>query len=113
MDKNQIEAAADLGANPFQVFIKTIIPMTVPGIVSACTMTFMPTMSSYVIAHHMSRGTKSIIGTLIEIYINSGSSNGYNAGSVLSLVMLFIVGSSLVIQMLLDKKDKTKKEQLW
>ena len=53
MDKNQIEAAADLGANPVQVFIKTIIPMTIPGIVSACTMTFMPTMSSYVIANKM------------------------------------------------------------
>ena len=44
MDKNQIEAAADLGANPAQVFIKNIIPMTIPGIVSACMMTFMPTM---------------------------------------------------------------------
>ena len=113
MDKNQIEAAADLGANPFQVFFKTIIPMTIPGIISACMMTFMPTMSSYVIAHHMSRGTKSIIGTLIEIYINSGSGNGYNAGSVLSLVMLFIVGSSLIVQKIFDKKDQTKKEQLW
>ena len=27
MDKNQIEAAADLGANPAQVFVKNIIPM--------------------------------------------------------------------------------------
>ena len=113
MDKNQIEAAADLGANPFQVFVKNIIPMTVPGIVSACMMTFMPTMSSYVIAYHMSNGTSSIIGTLIEFYINSGGNNGYNAGSVLSLVMLLIVGSTLLIQKIVDGKNKTEKEQLW
>ena len=112
MDKNQIEAAADLGANPFTVFYKVIIPMTVPGIISACMMTFMPTMSSYVIAYHMSNGKTSIIGTLIEFYINSGS-NGYNPGSVLSLVMLFIIGISLLVEKLLDKKDDSRKEGIW
>ena len=112
MDKNQIEAAADLGANPVQVFIKTIIPMTIPGIVSACMMTFMPTMSSYVIAYHMSNGKTSIIGSLIEFYINSGV-EGYNSGSVLSLVMLFIIGITLVVEKITDRKDDTKKEGIW
>ena len=113
MDKNQIEAAYDLGANSFRVFYKVIIPMTVPGIVSACMMTFMPTMSSYVIAYHMSNGKTPIIGTLIEFYVNSGS-NGYNTGSVLSLVMLFIIGVSIVIEKMLDnKKEDTKKGGIW
>ena len=112
MDKNQIEAAADLGANPVQVFIKTIIPMTIPGIVSACMMTFMPTMSSYVIAYHMSNGKTSIIGSLIEFYINSGV-EGYNSGSVLSLVMLFIIGITLVVEKITDRKGDTRKEGIW
>ena len=112
MDKNQIEAAADLGANQVQVFIKTIIPMTIPGIVSACMMTFMPTMSSYVIAYHMSNGKTSIIGSLIEFYINSGV-EGYNSGSVLSLVMLFIIGITLVVEKITDRKDDTRKEGIW
>jgi spermidine/putrescine transport system permease protein len=34
LDQNQIEAAMDLGCNRFQVFVKSIIPQTVPGIVS-------------------------------------------------------------------------------
>ena len=113
MDKNQIEAAADLGANPAQVFVKNIIPMTIPGIVSACMMTFMPTMSSFVIAYHMSNGKELIIGSLIDLYINSSGANGYNVGSVLSLVMLVIVGSSLVIQKIADKKEAAQKENLW
>ena len=112
MDKNQIEAAADLGANPFRVFTKTIIPMTVPGIVSACMMTFMPTMSSYVIAYHMSNGKTSIIGSLIEFYINSGV-EGYNTGSVLSLVMLFIIGITLIVEKITDKKDDSRKGGIW
>ena len=112
MDKNQIEAAADLGANPVRVFFKVIVPMTVPGIISACMMTFMPTMSSYVIAYHMSNGKTPIIGTLIEFYISSGV-NGYNSGSVLSLIMLLIVGLTLFAEKATDKKDDSRKGGIW
>ena len=35
LDQSQIEAARDLGANTPQVFFKTILPMTIPGIISA------------------------------------------------------------------------------
>ena len=114
MDKNQIEAAADLGANPVQVFIKTIIPMTIPGIVSACMMTFMPTMSSYVIADKMSGRTRSIIGNIIQDwFLNSSSAAGEHIGSVLSLVMLMIIGMSLVIEKFVNRKDDERKAGIW
>ena len=114
MDKNQIEAAADLGANPAQVFVKTIIPMTIPGIVSACMMTFMPTMSSYVIANKMSENTTKIIGNIIEYwFLTSSSEVGEHIGSVLSLVMLMIIGISLIVEKNFDKKDETRKAGIW
>ena len=114
MDKNQIEAASDLGANPFEVFVKVIIPMTIPGIVSACMMTFMPTMSSYVIANKMSENTTKIIGNIIEYwFLTSSSEVGEHIGSVLSLVMLMIIGISLIIEKNFDKKDETRKAGIW
>ena len=114
MDKNQIEAASDLGANPFQVFIKTIIPMTIPGIVSACMMTFMPTMSSYVIADKMSENSKMIIGTLIQNYfLKSTDKIAMHVGAVLSLVMLTIVGVTLLIEKLLTGKNASRKDGVW
>ena len=114
MDKNQIEAAADLGANPFQVFVKTIIPMTIPGIVSACMMTFMPTMSSYVIANKMSENTTKIIGNIIEFWFGQSTSAISNhVGSALSLVMLLIIGVSLLIEKSLTGKEDSKKGGIW
>ena len=114
MDKNQIEAAADLGANPFQVFTKTIIPMTIPGIVSACMMTFMPTMSSYVIANKMSENTTKIIGNIIEYwFITSATEAGEHIGSVLSLSMLIIIGVSIFIEKMVDKKNDSGKAGIW
>ena len=114
MDKNQIEAAADLGANPFQVFVKTIIPMTIPGIVSACMMTFMPTMSSYVIANKMSERKTQIIGSLIDSWMNEYLTPlSSHIGSALSLVMLMIIGVTLLIEKSITRKDDTKKGGIW
>lgn len=114
MDKNQIEAAADLGANPAQVFIKNIIPMTIPGIISACMMTFMPTMSSYVIANKMSENSVLIIGNLIADEFGSNTSAISNhIGSTLSLVMLLIIGVTLFIEKLFDKEKDSKKGGIW
>lgn len=117
MDKNQIEAAADLGANPFQVFVKAIIPMTIPGIVSACMMTFMPTMSSYVIADKMSERTTQIIGTRIQFWFLEGASEASrHVGSVLSLIMLMIIGISLLVEKAITQKSEqeiSRKVGIW
>ena len=114
LDKSQIEAAADLGANPTQVFMKAIVPQTIPGIVSAAMMTFMPTMSSYVIADKMSENSKFIIGSLIQGYfIKRTDDVSSNIGSVLSLVMLMIVGISMLAQKAFDKKTEERKGNLW
>ena len=114
MDKNQIEAAADLGANPVQVFIKNIIPMTIPGIVSACMMTFMPTMSSYVIANKMSENNVQIIGNLIELWFGQNVSPISNhVGSTLSLVMLAIIGISLIVEKTVTRKNDERKAGIW
>ena len=114
MDKNQIEAAADLGANPIRVFYKVIIPMTIPGIVSACMMTFMPTMSSYVIASKMSEGETQIIGSLIAGYFIENSSPGSNnVGSAVALFLLIAIGISILIEKLFSDKDDSRKVGIW
>lgn len=109
LDKSQIEASADLGANPFQVFFKTILPMSMPGIVSAATMTFMPTMSSYVIADKLGGGKTTLIGNLISFQFNQAN---YNLGSVLSLIMLVMIGIT-VLSTKNAEKDTSVRGGLW
>lgn len=91
MDKSLIEASADLGATPYKTFYKTMIPMSMPGIISGCTMVFMPTMSSYVVVNIMSEYTESILGNLIDDSFNLSS---WNSGSFVALIMLIIIGIS-------------------
>ena len=110
LDKSQIEAASDLGANSFYVFIKAILPMSVPGIISACLMTFMPTMSSYVIADKLGGGKTTLIGNLIAL--NFGTASNYNVGSVLALIMLVMIGISLIVTKN-SKKESNVRGGLW
>lgn len=104
LDKSQIEAASDLGANPFQVFLKSILPQSLPGIASAITMTFMPTMSSYVISDVLSEGKITLFGNYIYLDF---SMNAWNDGSFMALIMLAIVGISMLLTRNSEKKAET------
>jgi len=94
IDKSQVEAARDLGANPVQTFTKAVLPQTIPGIVSAVLMTFMPTMSSYVISDTMSEGKITLFGNYINLEF---SNNAWHDGSFMALIMLIIVGLSMLL----------------
>ena len=105
MDKSLLEASADLGAKPYQTFFKTLVPMTMPGIVSGCTMVFMPTMSSYVIVDIMSEYKIAILGNLIEDSFNLSSWNG---GSFVALIMLLIIALSQFLTRNVSKEENVR-----
>ena len=109
LDKSQMEAATDLGAKPYQVFFKNIIPQSIPGIVSACMMTFMPTMSSYVISDTLSEGKITLFGSYIDLDFTSRL---WNEGSFMAVIMLAIIGISMFLTRNVDKKD-ARGESIW
>lgn len=110
LDKSQIEAAADLGANPVQVFFKSILPQSVPGIVSAFTMTFMPTMSSYVISDTLSEGKITLFGNYINLEFSNKS---WNDGSFMALIMLAIIGITMIFTSRVGEKEESRGNGLW
>ena len=105
LDKSQIEAAADLGANPVQVFFKSILPQSIPGIVSAFTMTFMPTMSSYVISDTLSEGKITLFGNYINLEF---SNKAWHDGSFMAMIMLILIGLTLVITQNFGKEEESR-----
>ena len=109
LDNSQVEAAKDLGANPVQVFFMNIIPQAVPGIVSACLMTFMPTMSSYVISDTLSEGKITLFGSYIELEFTN---KAWNDGSFMALVMLVLIALTMVVSQKFSKEDNGGKG-LW
>ena len=105
LDHSQMEAAADLGANPAQVFIKSVIPQSVPGIISAITMTLVPVMSSYVISDALSEGNVTLIGN--SIYINFANYQ-WNNGSFTAFVLLIVVLVSMFMTRNVNKQENAR-----
>ena len=87
MDKNLLEAAADLGANKVLVFLKVTLPLSVPGIISGATMVLLPSMTNYVVLD-MLYNSDYIMGSLIGSYF---SAYDWHNGSMISLVLLVII----------------------
>ena len=105
LDKSVVEASADLGAKPYQTFIKTIIPMTMPGIISASTMVFMPTMSSFVISDVLGERKIQLLGNLIDLNFNQSQ---WNNGSTIAVIMLIILGISMLLTKNVKKEDNAR-----
>ena len=111
LDKSQIEAASDLGASPIEVFFFNVIPQSVPGIVSAAEMVFMPTISSYVISDTLSEGMITLFGNII--YLNFSQSQ-WNEGSFMAFIMLLLVGISMLISRRFDAaENRVRGGNLW
>ncbi len=102
LDRSQMEAAADLGASPSRVFVYNVIPQSLPGIVSAAEMVFMPVMSSYVISDTLSEGKITLFGNYIYLDF---SNSMWNEGSFMALVMLLIVGISMFLTRNVDRSE--------
>ena len=105
LDRSQIEAAIDLGCNRYQVFTKSIFPQSIPGVISAAMMVFMPTMSSYVIPDVLSEGKVILFGN--SIYLNY-SNYQWGDGSFMALIMLLIVVISMLVTRNFSEKDEGK-----
>lgn len=106
IDSSYSEAAADLGADPVTVFLKTTLPLSIPGIVSGIIMVFIPTISTFAISQLL--GGVFLFGDSINDKFNHGL---YGVGSVMSLIMLVFV---LFSNMLLKRFNKGEaKTSIW
>ena len=110
LDKAQIEASRDLGCNKVRTFTRAILPQSVPGIVSAAQMVFMPTMSSYVISDTLSEGKLTLFGNSIA---NSFYNSMWNDGSFMALIMLVLIFVTMAITSRFGKEKEERKVGLW
>ncbi len=104
MDQRVIEAAEDLGANPFEVFRRVTLPLSVPGIISGITMVFMPAVTTFAISRLLGSGNFMLYGDVIEKQFLE--LNNWNFGSSLSLLMMVLCVVSIGLLNKADPKQR-------
>lgn len=101
MDKSYLEAAADLGANRFESFMRITLPLSLPGVISGITLVFLPAVSSFFIPKLIGGGNYVLIGNLIEnMFLQSGE---WNYGSAISMIMAVVIMLSMWLTKKVDK----------
>jgi len=103
IDKHVIEAAHDLGGNSVITFMRVILPLSVPGIVSGITMVFLPAVSTFVISGLLGGGKAPLIGDLIEQQFLS--SRDWHFGSALSIILMVMILISMAVMSRIDKSE--------
>ncbi len=87
--RNLLEAAADLGAKPHQSFFRVVLPLSMPGVLSAALVVFVPTVGDYVTPALVGGPNSSMIGTLIQAQF--GKANDWPAGAALAVVSMLAI----------------------
>ncbi len=102
LDKSYLEAAADLGANRVQTFLRVTLPLSIPGVISGITLVFLPAVSSFFIPKLLGGGQYVLIGNVIENqFLTAGD---WSFGSAISLIMAVVIILSMCLTRYIDKR---------
>jgi len=94
-DHSLMEAAADLGASPAKAFLRIMLPMTMPGVVAALVLVFVPVVGAFITPDIMGGGKVEMIGTLINRQF--GVARNWPFGSAMSLILMLLVLIGVIV----------------
>ena len=89
IDRSLLEAATDLGDTPAERFFRVTLPLTVPGIVAAFLLVFIPTVGDYVTPQLVGGPDGMMIGNLM--YTLFFRVNNWPMGSALSIITIITI----------------------
>lgn len=91
MDPALEQAAADLGAPPWRVFLRITLPLSLPGVWAGCALVFVPAVGEYVIPELLGGPQAQLVGRVIwgEFFQNRDWPTA-SAVAVLLLVVLLV-----------------------
>lgn len=108
IDKSIIEAAHDLGAGKWQTFRRIMFPLSLPGVISGCTMVFIPALTTFVISALLGGNKILLIGNIIEQEFTAAYD--WQLGSALSMILMVFIILNIVLEAFADRDAKKTQE---
>lgn len=66
MDWRRVEAARDLGASPLRAFLTITLPMTLPSLLAACVLTFLPSVGLIFLSDILGGANTVLWGNVVQ-----------------------------------------------
>jgi spermidine/putrescine transport system permease protein len=83
IDRSYLEAATDLGDSPWQRFWRITFPLSLPGVIAAAIIIFIPTVGDYVTPTLVGGPSGLMIANVIQMQF--GKANDWPLGAALSI----------------------------
>jgi len=89
IDRSLLEAAADLGESPFRTFLRVTLPLSMPGVIAAAVIEFIPTVGDYITPVMVGGPRGIMIGQIIANQF--GAANNWPLGAALTIIMMITI----------------------
>ena len=99
LDPALTEAAADLGAPPWRVFLRVILPLSLPGVAAGAALVFVPAIGEYVIPALLGGPQAQLIGKVLwdEFFANRDWPTASAVAVWLLLLLIVVPGTGIRI----------------
>jgi putative spermidine/putrescine transport system permease protein len=101
LDVTLEHAAQTLGAGPFTVFRRIVLPLSLPGILLGCLLCFVLAVSSFITPKMLAGGRVALLAT--EIYDQAIVTLNWPLAACLSILILIVFGAALLFYGQLSK----------
>ena len=95
IDRSYLEAATDLGDTPSERFWRVTWPLSLPGVIAAGLLVFIPTVADYVTPRLVGGTTGIMIGNIIQSQF--GKANNWPLGAALSVIVMLMIAFLVVV----------------
>ena len=89
IDRSLIEAAHDLGEGNLATFVRVTLPLSMPGVIAASLLVFIPTVGDYVTPKLVGGPNGLMIGSLIQFAF--GRLDNWPLGAAISVISMLTV----------------------
>ncbi|MEA5551232.1 ABC transporter permease [Anabaena cylindrica UHCC 0172] len=96
LDKELLEVAADLGANPRQTFLRVTVPQVLPGIAAGSLLVFIIALGDF-IDPELLGGASSMTAARLVYNQFLGATQNWGFGSALSMTLILFVSIAIAL----------------
>lgn len=98
IDRSLLEAAKDLGEGPVRTFLRVTLPLSIPGIIGASMIIFIPTVGDYVTPALVGGSDGAMVANMIQVQF--GKANNWPLGAALALSAVVCVTAAACLLVL-------------
>ncbi len=95
IDRSLLEAATDLGDGRVKRFIRVTLPLSMPGLIAASLLVFIPTVGDFVTPNLVGGTSGIMIGNVIQSLFGRG--NNWPLGAALSIITMMAITLLIVV----------------